>query len=186
MILVSPPALEAPAPPQSARTEALLKQVRSLPPEGRRKVVAQMERAVAQASPSARPALEELLRIVKSVAAEPPPEKPAQEPIPANSLERYRKLSPKKQKKVLAQLESEAAKASPADRPGLELLIRRLKAGNAVSNTKERIRASIDNFRDLDPEGRAKVLAQLERDAAAAPPDLKRTLEALIGRLKAI
>jgi len=183
MLLVAPPALQAP--PPSPRTETLLEQVRHLPPEGRRKVVAQMEQAVTQASPSTRPALEDLLKKVKAITAENPgPEEAA----PATSLERFRKLSPEQKKKVLAQMEAEAAKAAPADRPGFELLIQRLKAeGTPTSKgAKNRIRTSIENYRGLDAEGRAKVLAQLERDAAGAPPELKKTLEALIGRLKAL
>lgn len=189
MPLVSPPPVQAPAPPASTRTRALLEQVRRLPPEGRRKVLAQMELAVAQASPANRPAMEDLLRQVRAAAEEPAPKEGSAPPLAA-SLERYRKLSPEQRRKVLAQMEAEAAKAPPSAKPGFELLLRQMRAEGTekitTKSAKDRIQSSIENYRSLDAEGRAKVLAQLERDAASAPPDLKKTLEALIGRLKAL
>ncbi|HNX93882.1 MAG TPA: hypothetical protein PKL14_01880 [Holophaga sp.] len=181
------------------RRDALLEKIRRLSPEGRTQVIAQMEIALAQASPASRPALEDLLKQVKAVAAEDkaPQAKatPSTEATPNHqdvrtSLTRFRQLSPDKRRKVLARMEAEATKASPEAKAGYLQLISRLRAldtqPSSPKASDDRLRSSVANYRKLDADGRAKVLAQLEADAEKATPRLKGTLQALILRLQSI
>ena len=191
------------------RRDALLEKIRRLSPEGRAQVIAQMEIALAQASPASRPALEDLLKQVKAVAAEdkihedntskdrapqtkatPSPEANGNHQDVRASLTRFRQLSPDKRRKVLARMEAEAAKAPPETKAGYLQLISRLRALDtqpaSPKASDDRLRRSVANYRKLDADGRAKVLAQLESDAEKATPRLKGTLQALILRLKSI
>jgi hypothetical protein len=164
--------------------------MRQLSPEARSRVIAQMESAVAQASPDSRPALEDLLRQVKALDE---PKAPADTtPNVQTSLDRFRKLKPEQRRKVIESMEAEAAKAPPSAKAGYAALLAKLRGAEdkpsvaPVNSSQKRIRSSLANYRQLDAEGRAIVLAQLEADAETAEPRLRQTLQALIQRLKAI
>jgi len=190
-LLTAHPAAQ-PAQPVSARTRALLEQVRKLSPAARLQVIAQMETAVAQASPQSRPALEDLLRQVKAIAQTDAQTNPAPSaPDFRTSLEHFQKLKPEQQTQVLNAMEAEAAKAPASTRAGYLTLLIQLRAwakpmAATTRSEQNRIRTSIASYRRLSGEDRAKVLAQLQADASKAEPHLRKTLEAVISRLKAI